>query len=559
MRRATRLAACLLAFILLTACTIDRGADGDKKDKGPKASTKKADLHTYYKLSDALYLTVIDGVVNEDRSIKSDGQVYIPYSIAKSLDSRFYYNKTEEQMIITTPTDVLVYKPNSTEHTVNGAYVSDTVPMFRAFDARLYVSTEVFARYSDVSTVLLSGPQRVVLFRNGVAFSSMAATKDTAIRIGTSVEQDIVTEIKAGDRVVSTGENKNGFISVSTSDGQVGYVALSDVTGPGEWVLQPSTKNYGRIGQPSGSVHLMWHQMWSKLGGTELRSALQNTQGINVICPTWFDFKDTDGNITTLADASYVEEAHRQGILVWALCSDFAADVKGYDILSNTVSRNALEDNLVAETVRVGADGINLDYEFITKDSAPHYLQFIRELYIKCRKNGLSLSTDNFVPNAGKAHYQLADQGYILDYVIFMAYDEHYKGSEAGSVASYPWVESAVKSAVKLVPEEKVVLGIPLFNRVWMTDKDGKLTLESGGMTKITEGAYKNTTPTWDETCKQYYAEYKLKDVRYQYWIEDAESLKYKLDLIPAYHLAGFAGWKLGLESSDVWNLLSQY
>lgn len=559
MRRKTRLTACLLALVLLTACTIDRGADGDKKDQGPKASTEKADLQTYYKLSDALYLTVIDGVVNEDRAIKSDGQVYIPYSVAKSLDARFYYNKTEEQMIITTPTDVLVYKPNSTEHTVNGLYVSDTVPMFRAFDSRLYVSTEVFAEYSDVSTVLLSGPQRVVLFRNGVAFSSVTAAKDTAIRIGTSFEQDIVTELKAGDRVISTGESKNGFISVSTSDGQSGYVALSDMTEAGEWMLQPSTKNYRRIGLPEGTVHLMWHQMWSKLGANDLRVALSDTQGINVICPTWFDFKDTDGNITTLADESYVEEAHRQGLLVWALCSDFAADVKGYDILSRTVSRNALEDNLVAETVRVGADGINLDFEFITKDSAPHYLQFIRELYIKCRKNGLSLSTDNFVPNAGKAHYQLADQGYVLDYVIFMAYDEHYKGSEAGSVASYPWVESAVKSAVKLVPAEKVVLGIPLFNRVWMTDKDGKLTLESGGMTKIAEAAYKNATPTWDEVCKQYYAEYKQNDIRYQYWIEDKESLKYKLDLIPAYHLAGYAGWKLGLESSDVWSLLSQY
>ena len=126
-------------------------------------------------------------------------------------------------------------------------------------------------------------------------------------------------------------------------------------------------------------------------------------------------------------------------------------------------------------------------------------------------------------------------------------------------MASYPWVESAVKSAVKLVPAEKVVLGIPLFNRVWMTDKDGKLTLESGGMTKIAEAAYTNATPTWDEVCKQYYAEYKQNDIRYQYWIEDKESLKYKLDLIPAYHLAGYAGWKLGLESSDVWSLLSQY
>ena len=78
-------------------------------------------------------------------------------------------------------------------------------------------------------------------------------------------------------------------------------------------------------------------------------------------------------------------------------------------------------------------------------------------------------------------------------------------------------------------------------------------------MTKITEAAYKNAKPVWDDECKQFYAEYKQNDILYQYWIEDTESLKYKLDLIPAYHLAGFAGWKLGLEAPNVWGLLNQY
>ena len=209
--------------------------------------------------------------------------------------------------------------------------------------------------------------------------------------------------------------------------------------------------------------------------------------------------------------------------------------------------------------VRVGADGINLDFEFITKDSGPHYIQFIRELYLLCRENNLVLSVDNFVPNAGKVHYQLADQADVLDYLIFMAYDEHYKGSGAGSVASYPWVEMSVKNALAIVPKEKIVLGVPLFNRVWMTDKDGNLTIENGGMTTIMEQAKAGAELQWDDELKQYYAEYVKKDVKYQYWIEDVTSLEYKLKLISNYGLAGYAGWKLGLEAADAWSLLDKY
>lgn len=552
-----------LLILCLCGCAIDRGAGGDKNDKGAKASEEKADLTEFYKLSDGLYIIVVDGVVNDDRAIKSDGQIYIPYTIAKKLDSRFYYNRAEEQMILTTPTDILYFRPDSKQHDEGGNTVNDGVAMLRTFEGNLYLSVSVFQTYSDVNTRVMAKPQRVVLYRNGTEFSSVTANKETAVRVGASMQKDIVTELKPGDRVIRTGDPENGYLPVATIDGLPGFVSQLDISAESNYLLYESTKQYERI-KPVEHVHLMWHQMWAQQGGTELRTALENTKGINVISPTWFDFKDTDGAITTLANASYVEEAHRQGIQVWALCSDFAKDVKGYDVLSKTESRNALANNLVNEVLRVGADGINLDFEFITKDSGPHYIQFIRELYLLCRKHRLVLSVDNFVPNAGKAQYQLADQADILDYVIFMAYDEHYKGSEAGSVSSYPWVEMSVNKALAIVPNDKIVLGVALFNRMWMTDAEGKLLPpEDGGMSKLAETARSNGELVWDDDVKQYYCEYtkgkKADAIKYQIWIEDATSLEYKLKLIETNRLAGYAGWKLGLESKEVWPLLEKY
>ena len=555
---------CILSLVLLfgmTGCEIDKGAGGNQT-KSNEPSTEKADLTDLYNLSDAQYLTVIDGVVNEERSIKSDGFVYIPYSIVKSLDSRFYFNSAEEQMLITTSKDVLCYWPDTLSHEEQGERVEDKAAMLRTFEGHLFVSTDIFLRYSDVNTRVMENPSRVVLFRNGVDYDAVTVNKDTCVRYGASMQKPIVTELKAGTMVLVAGKATNGFLPVSTEDGLVGFVSQADIGESSKRLLHTSMKDYERIVGPD-HIHMMWHQMWAVQGGEDLRSALLNTKGVNVIAPTWFDFKDVDGSIVSFANASYVEEAHRRGIQVWALCSDFAEDVKGYDVLSNTESRRNLEQNLVSEVVRVGADGINLDFEYITKDSGPHYLQFIRELYLLCRENNLILSVCDFVPSAGKSQYKLAEQADVADYIVFMAYDEHYKASGAGSVASYPWVEMAVSTAVQIIPPEKIVLGIPVFNRIWATDKDGKLSIENGGMTQLAEKMMKgaNGEAVWNEDSKQYYVEYTntKEGVRYQCWIEDATSLEYKLKLIPEYNLCGYAGWKLGLEATDVWSLLEKY
>lgn len=551
-----------LMLVVLTACAIDRGAGGDHDDYGAKASKEKANLKEYYKLSNDLFLVVTNGSVNEDRAIRSNGQIYVPYSIVKAMDSRFYYNRNEKQMIITTPTSILYYWPDDNKHTLDGVTVADDVAMLRTFDGKLYLAVSVFQSYADVTTRVISEPQRVVMYQNGKKLPTVTTTKETVIRLGASMQKDIVDELKAGTQIVRTGSAENGYLAVSTLDGLAGYVSQMDIGAEIQKVLYESELSYPRIA-PVEHVHMMWHQMWAPQGAAELRAMVQNTRGINVISPTWFDFKDTSGAITSFANESYVQEAHGRGMQVWALCSDFAKDVKGMDVLSNTESRINLENNLISEVLRVGADGINLDFEYITKDSGPHYLQFIRELYLLCRKHNLTITVDNFVPNAGKSQYQLADQAEIIDYVIFMAYDEHYRSSGAGAVASFPWVQMSVNNAVAIVPNEKIVLGIPLYNRMWMTNAEGVLDLEDNGMTKHAETAKANATPVWDDDLKQYYCEFtKGKDknaVKYQIWLEDVTSLEYKLKLIPEYNLAGYAGWKIGLESSDVWPLLEKY
>ena len=72
-------------------------------------------------------------------------------------------------------------------------------------------------------------------------------------------------------------------------------------------------------------------------------------------------------------------------------------------------------------------------------------------------------------------------QSRFVDYVIVMAYDEHYAGTDAGSVASLPFVKEAVEDTVQLVGKEHVIAGIPFYTRIWTTT-DGNTTSRAVGM-----------------------------------------------------------------------------
>ena len=213
---------------------------------------------------------------------------------------------------------------------------------------------------------------------------------------------------------------------------------------------------------------------------------------------------------------------------------------------------------------RVGADGINIDFEYITKESGPHYIQFLRELYIESRKANLLLSVDNYLPNSGNTQYEMAKQAKIVDYVVIMAYDEHHSNSEqAGPVASLPFVEQGIVSTLKKVPKEQIVMGIPFYVRKWKTEYiDGVATVtsEAGGMSSMWNDAQTNgATVAWNDEQGQYYAEYQSDGALYQYWLEEETIMKARLDLMKQYNLAGYAAWKLGLESNEIWNVIPSY
>ena len=218
-----------------------------------------------------------------------------------------------------------------------------------------------------------------------------------------------------------------------------------------------------------------------------------------------------------------------------------------------------MENNLIKQALRFSLEGINIDFETLSEETGPHFIQFLRELSILCRANKLVLSVDNPVPqNDYTYHYDRESQGEVVDYVIIMGYDEHYYGSEkAGSVASLPWVEQGITDTLKEVPAEKVINGIPFYTRLWKTSA-GIVTSEAIGMDAADEVISKYKVETyWDKNYSQNYGKFEKGNDLYQIWLEDEKSIAAKMELIKNYNLAGVAEWKLGFERASIWKVIA--
>ena len=350
-----------------------------------------------------------------------------------------------------------------------------------------------------------------------------------------------------------------------SESGVIGYIKMSSLGDTYEYV--PKTdfveETYPHI-LLSGKVNLLWHQVTTQSANANLTNVLSGTKKVNVIAPTWFGTSDNNGNISSIASYDYVEKAHSMGIQVWGLCNDFAPDMKIGKVLSRTSRRERLEKNLLAEAIRYSLDGINIDFENVKKANGDDFIQFVRELGIMCRNNGIVLSIDNYPPASYSAYYSRNEQAAVADYVITMAYDEFYSGSkEAGPVSSISYVRNASENILKEVPANQSIIGLPFYSRLWKeTTKNGETKLSSEACSmKYAEELISDAKAElkWNEQTGLEYAEYTKDNALYKIWLENSKSLAMKLKTVNSHKMAGAAIWKEGMEKKNVWDTIEKY
>ena len=521
-------------------------------------SDERMDLDSYFGLaaSDEAAL-VLNDEIREEKGVIKDGRCYLPLeTVHLYLNERFYADYNEGRLLYTTPDEIIYARAGE-------AGEDGYVPAFLE-NGVMYVALDYVKKYTNFSYTLYAEPNRVVMTTVWDEHQAADIKKDTAVRYQGGIKSDILTEVKAGDQVTVLDQMET-WSQVATRDGFIGYVENKRLENERSETLIPVTDyvepEYTSIHRDH-KISLGWHQVTSEAANSTLDEVLEGVSGMNVISPTWFFLSDNEGSFVSIGSSDYVQEAHARGLEVWALLDNFTYDVDTREILSYTSKRQKLIEGLINEALSLGVDGINVDLEQVPSDAGEDYIEFIRELSIPCRANGLVLSVDNYVPKNYNAHYHWEEQGIVADYVIIMGYDEHYGGSqETGSVASINYVEEGISTMVQQVPSEKVVNAVPFYTRIWETTADG-VKSQAVGMTAAEDFlAQRGVEPVWDDATCQNYAEFEENGAFFQVWLEDAESLQVKINVMKEYGIGGVAAWKLGYESGhpEVWAVISDF
>lgn len=510
---------------------------------------ERMDLNEYYgQTAEGESVIVLGTDIMDERALISGEQTYLPLDFVNTwLNQRYYWDSGNSQILYATPSELQTYAASE-----NG----DGEVWLR--DGNVYLSLSFVQKYTDMDVYMGENPSRIIIQNQFTGVNTATVQKDTFVRYRGGIKSPVLTKAKKGDTLLYMKEYED-WVQAATLDGYIGFVKKSDISAPEtkdfEREFQKEQYQYLTMDEP---VNLSWHQVTTQEANSYFADATANVTGVNVISPTWFYLTDTSGNIADISSADYVKQAHDKGMKVWGLIDNFTAEVSTTDTLSQLSSRQNIISQLMAAAEKVGLDGINVDFETLSEDAGPHFLQFLRELSIECHKRGLVLSVDNPVPEDFTSHYDRGEQGEVVDYVIIMGYDEHYVGStEAGSVASLPWVEQGVKDTLAEVPAERTILAIPFYTRLWKTT-GGALTSEAIGMDQAQQVLAENNVQTiWDGSVGQNTATYEKDGSTFQIWLEDAKSIAEKVKLIPKYNLAGVAQWKLGFENSSIWQVIS--
>lgn len=511
-------------------------------------SGEKMDLNEYYgEMADGEIAIVLGTEKLDERGLVDGDRVYLPLNVVNTyLNQRYYWDSANQQVLYATPSELITV-----------AASSESGDLVWLKDDTVYLNLTYIQQYTDIDAYISKEPYRIAIQYQFDNIKTVTVKKNTSIRYRGGIKSPVVTSVKKGAQLRLIEELDN-WDQVATDNGYIGYIDKKNVGKASETTFDRNfeREQYSYLTM-DGKVNMVWHQVTSTDANAYFADATANMTGVNVISPTWFYLLDTSGNIANISSADYVAQAHEKGLKVWGLIDNFTQEVSTTETLSNTAARQNIISQLIQAATSVGMDGINVDFESLSEDVGIHFLEFLRELSIECHKNNLVLSVDNPVPEDFTSHYDRAEQGRVVDYVIIMGYDEHYVGSEAGSVASLPWVEQGIQDTLAEVPAERVINAVPFYTRLWRTT-GGNVTSEAIGMDQAQQVISENNVETyWDKTTSQNYGKYDIDNSTYQIWIEDSQSIAEKVKLVSKYNLAGVSAWKLGFENSGIWQVIS--
>ncbi|GED27040.1 hypothetical protein BAG01nite_31420 [Brevibacillus agri] len=499
-------------------------------------------------------------------------QILLPFDFIKEkIDPAIFWDEPTKSVIVTTKDKVLRMESGEVVAHLNKQPVNLQVPVKEVGGTR-YVPLDPLEKLYPFAFERKADTGVLTVEQEGYEIGQAKVVSDEEkqpVRVGASHRTPIVAELSAGELVDVLGQQE-GYYRVLTASGIAGFLPEKslEMASKRKVTLQHATSSEGQAAwKPNGEkVNMVWEHVVNKNPNVAQIGALP---GVNVVSPTWFELKDAEGTLLNRADPAYVKWAHKRGYQVWGLVTNGFNPDWTQAVLGSYDKRDKLIAQLIHYAHLYDLDGINIDFENVYYEDKERLVQFVRELTPYLHQQGLTVSIDVTIKSNAKTWSMFFDRkalAQVVDYMAVMTYDEHWAASpKAGSVASLPWVEAGLQGVLEEVPNEKLLLGVPFYTRLWTEAKqaDGTIKVSSKALSMPRAQEWvqeRKLTPVLDEASGQQYVEYRdPKDGNvYKMWLEDVSSMKKRIELVKKYDLAGVASWRRGFEEPEIWPAIEE-
>lgn len=488
-----------------------------------------------------------------------NGEIYLSkQDLGNFFDKYIYEDKETEQIITTYNKKIAEIGFEKNIITINGSEKSTYSHAINQDDT-IYIPINELKDVYNIEINYIESTKNLLIDSLNKEQKKAVVSANSSIKSTKKFIAKTVARVKKGECVIIIS-NENGYAKIRTEDGKIGYIKSKKIDNE-----VTARQNMEQEKQITDKVNLVW-DYYSQVASAPDRTDTQ-IDGVNVVSPSFFNI-DKNGKLTENIGSrgqAYLEWARQNNRKIWPMVQN-SGDSTMIDttskIMNSYTKRKELIESIINVCIKYKLDGINIDFENMRKEDKDLYSRFIIELEPRMKELGLVVSVDVTAPDGSDTWSLCFDRhviGDVADYIIFMAYDEYGESStKSGTTAGYDWVELGLKKFIETEEIEpgKIILGVPLYTRLWTEDSSGKVLKKSVISMKDIE----NTIPSdverkWDDKLKQYYVEYKDGNNTNKMWIEDLKSLKEKLGLISEYQLGGLASWEKGMETDDVWNL----
>lgn len=499
---------------------------------------------------------------NNNVTLKMKNDVYIDENnnvflsladVRNYFDKYIEYDKENGSIVTTSEINIAKMSTKDNKITINGQEEELNSSAIEKNETIYLPFSEISEKVYDVDLEYIKDTNTIIIDSLDRKQEVANTTKETKLKYKPQTLSGTLEKLDANEQVVYI-EETNNWAEVRSKDGTIGYIKKEDL---GNVEVAREAKEY--IDKVKGKVNLVW-DYYSEYAKAPDRTG-ETMDGVNVVSPSFFSLeRGSNGEIydnTKDDGAEYIEWAHNNNYQVWAMFSNNSLKDTTSQILNDYEKRETMIENLMDLVEEYNLDGVNVDFENMNELDKDVYSRFLIELAPRLKKIGKTLSVDVTAPDGSETWSLCFDRNTIAnvaDYIVFMAYDQYGTNSnKAGTTAGYNWVEANVKKFLgqEDVDPEKIILGIPLYMRLWEEEEDGTAKPEVVNMKDMFDVLPENQVATWDEELKQYYVEYEEDGKTYKMWVENEKSVGEKINLANQYNLAGIAFWEKDRETND--------